>query len=55
MVNQKDEKTVLIKKTGQEKSRLTVVLSCLANWSKLPTVIIFKRMNFLNIWNSKTV
>uniref|UniRef100_K7FFL6 HTH CENPB-type domain-containing protein n=1 Tax=Pelodiscus sinensis TaxID=13735 RepID=K7FFL6_PELSI len=38
-----DEKTVLIKTTGHEKIRFTVVLSCLANGSKLHPVIVFKR------------
>uniref|UniRef100_A0A8C3IBY8 HTH CENPB-type domain-containing protein n=1 Tax=Chrysemys picta bellii TaxID=8478 RepID=A0A8C3IBY8_CHRPI len=37
------EKTVLIKTTGHEKIYFTVVLSCLANGSKLPPVVIFKR------------
>ena len=42
-VNKIGEKTVLIKMTGKEKSKFTVVLSCLANKTKLPLVIIFKR------------
>lgn len=42
-VNLKGEKNVLIKTTGHEKTNFTVVLSCLADGSKLPPVIIFKR------------
>uniref|UniRef100_A0A674I2H4 DDE-1 domain-containing protein n=1 Tax=Terrapene triunguis TaxID=2587831 RepID=A0A674I2H4_9SAUR len=37
------EKTVLIKTSGHEKIHFTVVLSCLANGSKLPPVVVFKR------------
>ena len=37
------EKTVLIKTTGHEKSRFTVVVACMADGSKLPPVVIFKR------------
>ena len=47
MVRQKCEKTVLIKTTRHEKSRLIVVLSCLEDGSKLPPLIIFKRKNLL--------
>lgn len=43
-VNTRREKTVLINTTGHEKSRFTVVLSCLADATKLkPMVIIVKR------------
>lgn len=42
-INQKGEKTVFIKTTGHEKTNFTVVLSCLADGSKLPPVIIFRR------------
>ncbi|KAJ1166030.1 hypothetical protein NDU88_006440 [Pleurodeles waltl] len=36
-------KTVLLRTTGNEKNHFTVVLSCLANGTKLRPVIIFKR------------
>ena len=42
-VNTKGEKTVLIKTTGHEKSRFTVVLACMADGTKLKPLIIFKR------------
>ena len=42
-VNSRGEKTVLINTTGHEKSRFTVVLSCLANGTKLKPMVIFKR------------
>ena len=42
-VNAAGAKSVLVKTTGHEKSHFTVVLSCLADGSKLPPVIIFKR------------
>jgi len=42
-VNVQGEKTVSITTTGHEKSRFTVVLSCLADGTKLKPMIIFKR------------
>ena len=42
-VTKKGEKSVLIKTTGHEKDHLTVVLTCLADGTKLPPVVIFKR------------
>ena len=42
-VNAKGEKTVLVKTTGHEKSRFTVVLACMANGVHLKPMIIFKR------------
>ncbi|CAL4124578.1 unnamed protein product, partial [Meganyctiphanes norvegica] len=42
-VNKKGEKTVLVKTTGHEKTRYTVVLAALANGDKLPPMLIFKR------------
>ena len=42
-VNSKGEKTVQIKTTGHEKSHFTVVLSCCADGTKLPPLLIFKR------------
>lgn len=42
-VASKGQKSVLVKTTGHEKSRFTVVLSCLADGTKLKPMIIFKR------------
>ena len=42
-VNRKGEKSVLVKSTGNEKSRVTVMLTCLADGSKLPPYVILKR------------
>lgn len=42
-VNTRGEKTVSITTTGHEKSHFTVVLSCLADGTKLKPMIIFKR------------
>ena len=42
-VNKKGANTVLIKSTGHEKSRYTVVLALMADGKKLPPMIIFKR------------
>lgn len=42
-VDIRGSKTILVKTTGHEKSRFTVVLTCLANGEKLRPMIIFKR------------
>ena len=42
-INTRGEKTVSITTTGHEKSHFTVVLSCLADGTKLKPMIIFKR------------
>ena len=42
-VNQAGEKTIWVKTTGHEKQRFTVVLACLADGTKLPPMVIFKR------------
>lgn len=42
-IDVKGTKTVHIKTTGHEKSRFTVVLSCLADGTKLKPMVIFKR------------
>lgn len=39
----KGTKTVLVKSTGHEKTKFTVVLSCLADGTKLKPMVIFKR------------
>ena len=42
-VNQCGAKTVLVKTTGHEKSRFTVVLTCMADGTKLKPMVVFKR------------
>ena len=42
-VNPSGAKTVMIKTTGHEKTRFTVVLACMADGTKLKPVVIFKR------------
>ena len=42
-VNSKGSKTVLIKTTGHEKTRFTVVLACMADGTKLKPMVVFKR------------
>jgi hypothetical protein len=42
-VNSAGAKTIMIKTTGHEKTRFTVVLACMANGTKLKPVVIFKR------------
>src|SRR6218665_145250 len=42
-VNSSGARTILIKTTGHEKTRFTVVLACLADGTKLKPVVIFKR------------
>ncbi|GBB86314.1 hypothetical protein RclHR1_12730011 [Rhizophagus clarus] len=41
-INQKGEKTVHIRGTGNENNRFTVVLTCAADGTKLPPICIFK-------------
>ena len=41
-VDTSGKKTVLIKTTGNEKNHFTVVLACMADGNKLPSMIIFK-------------
>ena len=42
-VSLKGEKTILLKTTGHEKIRFTVVLACMADGKKLKPMVIFKR------------
>ena len=42
-VDVKGAKTVMIKTSGNEKTRYTVVLACCADGTKLPPLAIFKR------------
>uniref|UniRef100_A0A3Q3FBL7 HTH CENPB-type domain-containing protein n=1 Tax=Labrus bergylta TaxID=56723 RepID=A0A3Q3FBL7_9LABR len=42
-VNKKGEKSVLVRSTGNERSRVTVMLTCLADGSKLLPYVILKR------------
>ena len=45
-INQAGEKTVWVKTTGHDKQQFTVVLACLADGTKLPPMVIFKRWTF---------
>ena len=47
-VNRCGEKTVLVKTTGHEKSRFTVVLTCMADGTKLKPMVVFKRKTMPN-------
>ena len=42
-VDKVGKKTILLKTTGHEKCRYTVVLACMADGTKLPPMLIFKR------------
>lgn len=42
-VDKKGVKSVLVRTTGHEKTRFTVVLCCMANGYRLPPIVIFKR------------
>ena len=42
-VNNKGGKTVLVKTTGHEKARFTVVLACMSDGTRLNPMIVFKR------------
>ena len=42
-IDGKGKKTVMIKRSGHEKSRFTVVLICMADGTQLKAMIIFKR------------
>uniref|UniRef100_A0A672HMK3 HTH CENPB-type domain-containing protein n=1 Tax=Salarias fasciatus TaxID=181472 RepID=A0A672HMK3_SALFA len=42
-VEKKGKKSVLVKSTGNEKSRITVTLTCLADGTKLPPYVVLRR------------
>lgn len=42
-VHKRGDKSVIVKSTGNEKSRVTVMLTCLADGTKLPPYVILKR------------
>ena len=42
-VSEKGEKIILVKTTGNEKYRFTVVLACMADGTRLKPMIVFKR------------
>ena len=50
-VSKTGEKTVKIRTTGNEKNRLTVVLTCAGDGSKLKPLVIFKRKTMPKIAN----
>ena len=54
-IHQTGEKTVKIRTTGNEKNRVTVVLTCCADGSKLKPMVIFKRKNIPKIKNTHGV
>lgn len=42
-VHKRGDKSVIVKSTGNEKSRVNVMLTCLADGTKLPPYVILKR------------
>ena len=42
-VDTKERKTIFVKTTGNDKTRFTVILTCMADGTKLKPMIIFKR------------
>ena len=54
IVDVKGVKTIMIKTSGNKKTRYTAVLVCCADGTKLPLLLIFKRkmnMNINPMWN----
>ena len=54
-INNTGEKTVKIRTTGNEKNRVTVVLACCRDGSKLKPMVIFKRKTIPKIDNKHGV
>ena len=54
-VNNTGEKTIKIRTTGNEKNRVTVVLACCGDGSKIKPMVIFKRKTVPNINNKHGV
>ena len=54
-INNTGEKTIKIRTTGNEKNRVTVVLACCGNGSKIKPMVIFKRKNVPKINNQHGV
>ena len=44
-VNELESRTVSIRTTGHERTNFTVVLTCMADGTKLPPIVIFKLKN----------
>ena len=54
-INNMGEKTIKICTTGYEKNRVTVVLACCGDGSKIKPIVIFKRKNVPKINNQHRV
>ena len=54
-INSSGEKTIKIRTTGNEKNRITVMLTCAGDGSKLRPMVIFKRKTLPNVANKHRV
>ena len=54
-INNTGEKTIKIRTTGNEKNRVTVVLTCAGDGSKLRPMLIFKRKTLPKVANKHGV
>ena len=54
-INNMGEKTIKIRTTGNEKNRVTLVLACCGDGSKIKPMVIFKRKNVPKINNQHGV
>jgi len=52
-INNMGEKTIKIRTTGNEKNRVTVVLACCGDGSKIKPMVIFKRKTVPKINNQQ--